>query len=67
LRGGIDLTGLDVSHDDMRELTHIDPQAWLTEMDEVAGFLHGFGPRVPQVLHDERERVSHGLRNIAGG
>jgi phosphoenolpyruvate carboxykinase (GTP) len=50
----------------MRELTHIAPQAWLAEMDEVGSFLHGFGPRVPQALHDERERAAQGLRQLAG-
>ncbi len=67
LHGGIDLTGLDVSHEHMRQLTHIEPQDWLSEMDEVASFLHGYGPRVPQALHEERERVSQGLRQQAGG
>ena len=35
-------------------------------MDEVASFLHGYGPRVPQGLHDERERVSQDLLRQAG-
>jgi phosphoenolpyruvate carboxykinase (GTP) len=65
LHGGVDLTGLDVSREHMRELTHIDPQAWVAEMDEVGSFLHGFGPRVPQALHDERERAAQGLRQLA--
>jgi GTP-dependent phosphoenolpyruvate carboxykinase len=51
----------------MRQLTHIEPQDWLSEMDEVASFLHGYGPRVPQALHEERERVNQGLRQQAGG
>ena len=51
----------------MRQLTHVEPQAWLDEMDEVDSFLRGYGPRVPQALHDERERVSQGLRRQARG
>jgi phosphoenolpyruvate carboxykinase (GTP) len=64
LHGGIDLTGLDVSHEHMQQLTEIEPQAWLDELDEVGSFLHRYGPRVPQALHEERERASHELKRL---
>jgi phosphoenolpyruvate carboxykinase (GTP) len=59
---GIDTTGLDLSADARKELTSVDPGAWLKEIDEVDAYFNGFGNRLPQELAGEVTRVRSELR-----
>ena len=63
--GGIDIDGLGVSGEDMRELTHVDPAAWRQEMADVGTYLEGFGARVPQALHDQHRSLMQELARDA--
>ena len=58
----IDLTGLDISERNMRDLTHIDPTAWTQEMEAVGEYLHSFGDRLPTALREEHAAVLAQLR-----
>jgi len=55
---GIDLTGLDISKEEMAELLRVDGDAWRAEMPEVDEFLAKFGKdRVPERMWAQVERL----------
>jgi phosphoenolpyruvate carboxykinase (GTP) len=58
----IDLDGLDLTRDGMRELTRVDPSAWTREIEDVEAFFARFGKRLPAALADEARRIKAGLR-----
>lgn len=49
----IDVAGLDVSADDLRQLFAIDQQAWLRELDSTEQFFATFGNRLPKALTEQ--------------
>jgi phosphoenolpyruvate carboxykinase (GTP) len=49
---GLDLTGLDVSRDRLREALRSDASDWLPALDDLAGFFDQFGPRLPAAIGD---------------
>ena len=49
----VDLTGLDLSLDVLRELLRVDRQAWLAEVEDIAKFFAQFGDHLPHALSDE--------------
>jgi phosphoenolpyruvate carboxykinase (GTP) len=51
--GAIDLSGLDVSDQDMAELLRVDVNAWLLEVESIKKHYSQFGDRLPQGLKDE--------------
>jgi phosphoenolpyruvate carboxykinase (GTP) len=51
--GAIDLSGLDVSDQDMAELLRVDVNAWLQEVESIKKHYSQFGDRLPQGLRDE--------------
>ena len=51
--GGIDVSGLDVSPDDLTELLRVDLQGWLAEVPLIGEYYAQFGDHVPQALRDE--------------
>ncbi len=58
----IDLTGLDVPQESLGKLLTVDRADWYRETDEVAGFFHKFGDRLPHVLWEDLEELRQGLR-----
>ncbi len=54
---GINLSGLQVNTDTIRDLLHVDTGAWSTEMDEILTYLQGYGDRLPPALVSELEQV----------
>jgi phosphoenolpyruvate carboxykinase (GTP) len=48
--GDLDLSGLDVSTDDMRELTSIDHEGWRNEANDVEAYYSQFNRRMPTRL-----------------
>ena len=60
--GEIDVTGLDVSDEQMAELFAVDRDSWLAECDLTREYYAQFGDRVPSALYEEldslRERLS---------
>jgi len=59
--GALDLEGLDVSPEDMRELLSVDHDGWIVEVEGVKEYYEVFGDRVPRALREElralRERL----------
>ncbi|GAA1722127.1 phosphoenolpyruvate carboxykinase (GTP) [Brachybacterium phenoliresistens] len=49
----LDLTGLDLPAEDVRELLAVDPDAWQAEAEGIGAFLETFGDRLPAELGEE--------------
>ena len=60
--GALDVSGTDVTDEDLAALLHVDPDAWRAETDRTAEWLAGFGDRVPApvtaALADVRHRLT---------
>ena len=59
--GSLDLTGLDLSSEDMAELTRVDTSGWLAEAAGVREFYRKFGDRVPEQLRLQLDRLTERL------
>jgi len=53
----LDLTGLDISEEDMAELLKVNPEEWKAEMPEVGEFLAKFGDKLPARMSAQLERL----------
>ena len=51
--GGIDVSGLGVSAEDMAELLEVDLDGWLADVAQIEEYFAKFGDRVPHALRDE--------------
>jgi phosphoenolpyruvate carboxykinase (GTP) len=64
-KGELNLKGIDVSENSMRELFDLNTDAWLDELSSMDEFFDSFGPKLPVKLRGElqhtRERFSHHL------
>ncbi len=60
--GAIDLSGLDVSDQDMAELLRVDVNAWLQEVESIKKHYSQFGDRLPQGLRDELNALEKRLQ-----
>jgi phosphoenolpyruvate carboxykinase (GTP) len=49
----LDVTGLDIAPEDLRELLRFDVDDWLAEVRGIRQYYERFGDRVPQALRDE--------------
>ncbi len=63
--GSIDVTGLDISEDDMHALTTIDTQQWQAELEAFGEYLQEYGNRLPAKLGAEQRRVAADLKTAA--
>ncbi|HLF11611.1 MAG TPA: phosphoenolpyruvate carboxykinase domain-containing protein, partial [Gammaproteobacteria bacterium] len=59
--GDIDLEGLDVSSDTLKQLLAVDPEQWRAEMEQFGEYLAGFGDRLPSQLRAEHRKVVQAL------
>jgi phosphoenolpyruvate carboxykinase (GTP) len=59
--GAIDLSGLNVSAQDMAELLRVDVDAWLQEVESIKKHYSQFGDRLPQGLRDELNALEQRL------
>jgi phosphoenolpyruvate carboxykinase (GTP) len=59
--GAIDIDGLGISEDDMRELLHVDREAWRDEVSSIAEFFAEFEDRLPPALTDQLEGLKRRL------
>ena len=57
----IDLTGLDVSDDELAQLLNVDRDQWRAELDEVGEYLDSYGDRLPAELRAEQQKVAQDL------
>jgi len=53
--GDLDLSGLDIPHEDVDEATHIDLDEWQTELESIGEFFQSIGPTLPKVLDLHRQ------------
>ena len=59
---GIDVAGLDVSTETMRELLQVDPSLWLEETKSIQQHFAKFGDHLPLALSDELSNLEKRLR-----
>lgn len=49
----MDLSGLDIDIEDVRQALHVEPSEWAADMEDNAEYLAFLGSRVPQEVHDQ--------------
>jgi phosphoenolpyruvate carboxykinase (GTP) len=54
---GLDVTGLDVSREDLETVLRVDPEEWRSEVGEVGRWFAGFGEKLPGVLWAELDAL----------
>jgi phosphoenolpyruvate carboxykinase (GTP) len=59
--GDLDLTGLDIPSENMRELMHIDHAAWKAEIPDIEKHFATFGNRLPERLRKQFEELKKRL------
>ncbi|MDO8525051.1 MAG: phosphoenolpyruvate carboxykinase domain-containing protein, partial [Candidatus Omnitrophota bacterium] len=57
----LDLSGLDISKDNIEKLFEIDIEGWLREAGEIEEFFNKFGDRMPVEIWDELRRMKEKL------
>ena len=62
--GGIDVSGLSVTAEDMAELLRVDPEVWVEEAKASADDFRELG-QVPQALWDEQDALERRLKDAA--
>jgi phosphoenolpyruvate carboxykinase (GTP) len=66
--GELDLTGLDISPDNMKELMCVDTSAWSAEIPDIEKHFSEFGDRLPERLSAQlkelRSRLGNGKNNL---
>ncbi len=60
-RGGIDLTGVDVSEKTIEALVHVDKDAWYDELQSQTAWFQQFGYSLPIEIWEEHEALAHRL------
>jgi phosphoenolpyruvate carboxykinase (GTP) len=55
--GDLDLSGLDIPHEQVDDATHIDLDEWQAELESIGGFFQSLGPTCPRVLELYRESL----------
>jgi phosphoenolpyruvate carboxykinase (GTP) len=56
--GDLDLTGLSVGAEDIRELLNVDVAAWRAEIPDIEQHFKQFGDRLPQRLDEQLKRLA---------
>jgi phosphoenolpyruvate carboxykinase (GTP) len=57
----IDLTGLDVSDEELAQLLNVNREQWRAELDQVGEYLQSYGDRLPSDLRAEHEKIVQAL------
>jgi len=60
----LDLAGLNLSNDALNTLLHVDQNAWLAEVEEIAAFLAEYGTRTPHSLQLELAKTRSALNAL---
>lgn len=63
--GALDLKGLDISGDTVRQLLNVDPAVWADEHEAIGKFFEKFGQRLPQELRQQHEKLGENLQRVA--
>jgi phosphoenolpyruvate carboxykinase (GTP) len=62
--GDLDLSGLDIPHEQVDEATHIDLDEWQNELELIREFFVSLGPTLPRVLELYRESLIERIKLI---
>jgi phosphoenolpyruvate carboxykinase (GTP) len=62
--GDLDLSGLDIPHEQVDAATHIDLDEWKTELESIGTFFQTLGPTLPRLLELHRETALERIRII---
>jgi phosphoenolpyruvate carboxykinase (GTP) len=62
--GDLDLSGLDIPHEQVDEATHIDLDEWQAELESIGEFFRTLGPTLPKVLELHRELSLERIKNM---
>jgi phosphoenolpyruvate carboxykinase (GTP) len=49
----LDVTGLDITDEQVESLLRVDPEEWRTEVESIGDYFEMYGDKLPQVLADE--------------
>jgi len=60
----LDLTGLEISEEAMRQLLAVDAEEWMPESEQVREFFESFGQRFPSALWDQHHAVKQRLGSV---
>ncbi len=60
--GAVDISGLDVTDEQMEELSNVDTEEWLNEIALIREHYERFGERLPKVLSDELDALEARLQ-----
>ena len=60
--GAVDISGLDVTDEQMEELSHVDTEEWINEIALIREHYERFGEKLPKVLSDELDALEARLR-----
>ncbi|WP_408952814.1 phosphoenolpyruvate carboxykinase (GTP) [Lysobacter sp. Hz 25] len=58
----LNLAGVSLSDEAYAKLFGFDHAAWTAEFDSIGDYLREYGPRMPQALHDEQQRIAAALK-----
>ena len=61
VEGGLDLTGLDISTENMKELMRVDTEAWSAEVPDIERHFAKFGSRLPERLTRQLQELRNRL------
>jgi len=62
--GDLDLSGLDIPHEQVDAATHVDLDEWKVELETLGGFFETLGPSFPRLLELHREIALERIRII---
>lgn len=65
--GDLDLSGLDIPHDQVDDATHIDLDEWDRELQSYGEFFDSIGPSMPNALKLHRDLLLARLEAVKGG
>ena len=60
--GAVDISGLEVTDEQMEELLHVDTEEWLNEIALIREHYERFGEKLPKALSDELDALEARLR-----
>ena len=65
-KGGLDLSNLDISDEDMAAVLAVDVEGWLSELPAIEQHYAKFGDRLPKALQDELAALKSRLEEARG-
>ena len=57
----IDISGLDISSDTLKQLLNVDQEQWRDEMVQIGEYLESYGERLPEQLKTEHQNIVDAL------